>query len=632
MRTPTTAEIADPARRGYDAAIGELLVRLAVGPERPLVTETAELQPQRVQTQANPEDLLQSFGDISSQSDWTGGEGLLNRFRRRSTEADPTRFWSSEGVNVAPSEQGRPEELRLLTTTETVDGISGRVRLAAVGETVWATSGQTIRKTADITADPPVFANDDPHDGEAATTVEDLAVLGDTPYAALGTNGIHRDNGGWDHWSDVAAVRIWSVLDRIVASNGPELFEAAATTTSVLLYTLPPGDEWTEVVDAAGTILASATNGFIYAFALDEAGDLTVAGQTRLKDERPVAMAARADQVFIAATQGEELRLWRGRVEGPGIVDLELLREWFACGCGAMTATRDRILLAVNEDDRTFVWRVELTTSGIFRSNQIGTGRGDGLATVDGRVVAGVRDDGVRFETSQLVEDGYLIGPLNDFFRAENKSWVTGWADVAIAQGEKVSLWYTTQRAALFDPQHPSWRRVTTYATTSSATELPLGQNVVARALAMMVMLERSDANTSPRVRSVAFRSYPGPGDVIVQLPVDVGDQVERHGRRRMPVRGLGMAVAERLRSIEGRALTVTLFRTGENVQGLVERIATPVPAITPRGSVTQMSMVTVRGRRVPRATTLDVGNYGAWGNTQFGAMSWGGQPLEEQT
>ena len=629
MSVPTLADIVDPARQGYHASIDGLLVRLAVGPDRPLVTETAELQPQRFATEANPEDVIQSFGDIHSQSDWTGGEGLLNRFRRRGTEADATRFWSSQGVNVSPSDEARPEELRLLPATESLDTITGRVRIAHVGETLWATAGQTLRKTTNALAASPTFADDSPHAGEVATDVEDIATLGSVPYAALGTNGIHRDDGGWAHWSDVEAVRVWSVLDRIVASTGTQLYEAGATTTSTLLYTLPDGDEWTEVVDAAGTMLASATNGFVYAFALDEGSNLTIAGQTRLKDESPVAMTARSNLVFIAATQGDELRLWRGRVDGPAIVDLQLMREWTA-SAGTMTASRDRVLIGVLEGGEGFVWRIELTTMGIFKAYAVGSSLVDGLATVGGKTFAGVRDAGVLRESDQLEAEGFLIGSLSDFFRAEDKSWVTGWADVAINQGESVTLWYTTDRRALFNPDHDSWVRVTTYTTSISATEVPLGPKVVSRALAGMVKLNRSSNNTSPRVRSVAFRAYPGPGDVIAQLPVDVGDQVERKGRRRTLVPGLGIKVSQALREREGRAADVSIFRTDEHIHGLIERVATPLPAMTPRGSVTQMAMVTVRGRRVAASRTIDVGNYGALGNARWGAMSWGGEPLEE--
>ena len=630
MSVPTLADIVDPARQGYHASIDGLLVRLAVGPDRPLVTETAEAQPQRFSTEANPQDMLQAFGDIHSQSDWTGGEGLLNRFRRRGTEADATRFWDSKGVDVSPSEQGRPEELRLLPTVEEVDAITGQARIAHAGETLWATAGQTLRKTTNALASSPTFADDDPHDSETATTVEDVVTLGGIPYAALGANGIHRDDGGWAHWSDVEAVRVWSVLDRIVASDGEALYEAGATDTSTLLYTLPDGDRWTEVVDAAGTMLASASNGFVYAFSLDEDLNLTVAGQTRLKDETPVAMAARADSVFVAATQGDELRLWHARIDGARLVELQLLREWNACGCGSMTASRDQVLLGVQEDDTAYIWRVELTTLGIFRAYQLPDGKVRGLATIGGKTFAGVEDAGVQRETDTLETDGYLIGPLSDFFRAEDKTWVTGWADVAIEPGESVTLWYATQRQAMFDPNHAGWRRLNTYATSASSTEIALSSRVVSRSLAMMVKLNRSPDNTSPKVRSTAFRAYPGPGDVIVQLPVDVGDQIERAGRRRLLIKGVGRKVADALRMREGQSATVRIFRTGEVVSGLVQQVATPVVALTPRGSVTQMSMVVVRGRRVAESQTIDVGDYGAWGNATFGGMSWGGQQFEE--
>ena len=632
---PTTQAVRRPQAHGYQAALDELLLRLAVAPDRPLVVETAEMQQQRVQTEANPEDMQPPFGDVHSQSEFTGGEGLIDRFRRRATDADATRFWMSEGVNVAPTEEGRPESARLLKSTSRIDEISGApVRLAATADTLWATSGQTIRKTADPLAPSPTFADDDPHDGETATDVEDLSTLGDTIYAALGDNGIHRDEGsGWEHWSDVEAVRVWAARDRILASTGRELYEASQANSSVLLYTLPEGERWTDVADAGQQlVLAAASNGFVYSFSLGEEAELEIVGQTLLKDESPVAVTGRGDQVWIAATQGEELRLWSGRVEGPGVVDLQLIREWHACGCGELLATRDRVLMGVADPDgRAFVWRYELVTGGIFKANELGEGRPHGLATIEGRIFAAADDDGVWRESEDThVNEGYLIGPMSDFFRSDRKSWVSGWLDVDIGLGGSVELYYTTDRAAMHDPDHPSWARLRTYGSSSRGQEIPLRRGTVARSLAGMVKVSRNSDGTSPRVQAMAFRAYPGPGDVIVQLPVDVGDQVERFGRRRTMVPGWGLRVVEALREREGRAATVRVFRTNETVRGVVERVATPSPAFTPRGSATQVCMVTVRGRRVDDEDAFDIAGWGALGMGQWGAVAFGGELVED--
>jgi hypothetical protein len=616
---PSVANVARPSAT-YGAALDDLLLRLAVAPDRPLVIETAQLQPARFATEASPEEVLQAFGDVYSLSSAVGGAGLFDRYRREGTEADATRFWDSKYVDVSPTQAGAPDEIRLLNTTENVDALTGNGRLATSGDTIWVCNGQVLRKSTNAGN---AWANDDPHDSETATDVGDVATLGSVPYAALGANGIHRDVSGWSHWSDVQAVRVWSVNDRIIASDGTALYEAAAGATSVLLYTLPDGTQWNSAVAAGQAIFAAASNGYVYGFQLDDNGDLLVAGQTEFREETPHQLAARGDQVFVTAFQGDELRLWRCTVDGPTLIIDQLIWEWFECGCSAMNSTRDRILVSIKEDnDESWVWQYELATAGIFRAHRAGTGHARGIATIGGVLFVGVDDDGVYRETSTLEASGWLIGPRADFFRADEKSWITAWADVQVSAGQVVELYVSTVRAAMFDHQHPSWLRVRSYAADSAGQEIGLGSNVVARSMAMQVRLF-SAANSSPRVRAVSARAYPTIGDVLVQLPVDVGDQIERFGRSPVRVNGWGGKVMEALRGKEGAAVLCTVYRTGDVIRGLVESVATPVPAITPRGSPTMASFVTVRGRRVPELqSTFSAQGWGGWA---WGSQPWGG-------
>jgi hypothetical protein len=368
--------------------------------------------------------------------------------------------------------------------------------------------------------------------------------------------------------------------------------------------------------------LAAATNGFVYSFSVDDNADLVIVGQTLLKDEVPRAMTARSNIVWILATQGQELRLWQGEVVNGVIQNLSLLREWFGCGCGVLTATRDRVYAAVAEPDSTYLWRLELSTGGLSRGQKLGTNRALGLLVIGGLVYASTRLQNVWRETDQLVSEGWIMSPLADFFRAEEKSWVTAWADVIVQAGESVELFFTTEREALFDDQSPSWFPVRSYLSSSEGNEIGIG-NVVSRSLALMVRLFPSNSNTSPRVRSVSTRSYPGKGDVQIQLPIDVGDQIERPGKRPLRVNGWGSQVMAALREREGSAVLCEVYRTGDRVRGLIESVATPVRTVTPRGTVTQVALVTVRGRRVPESDPLFT--LSGWGGYAFGEAPWGG-------
>lgn len=625
MTLPTTTTVTHPEALGYGARLGKLLLRLAVGPGRAARVLTAELQPPRFQTEAHPEEILSSFGDVYSLADATGGEGLFNRYRARGGEGDATRFWASEGIDVSPSEEGRPEEVRLLGTTAVIDALAADpVRIALAGSVLWATNGQSLRKTVDVTATTPVFAADDPHAGEPAVGARDVTALGNIPYVALGTNGIHRNSGSWAHWSDVAAVRVWSALDRIVASTGTALYEASAGATSVLLYTLPSGGSWNDVTSASGAVLACATTGYVYAFSLDSSATLKIAAQTRMEGETPVAVASRGGTVWVATQDGTTARLWETPLtDALGFGALQLVREWEGT-VDFLTATRDRVLIGVHETGQpAHVWRLELETSGLSKGQRLADGDVSGLLTSDGLVVAGVAGQGVyRENPATLASTGHLIGPFVDFFRAEDKSWVTGWADVTVEAGQRVELWFTAEREAMFDPDHPSWTRLRSYTSSTEGVEVGLG-DVVARALVGMVKLHRGTSATSPKVRGFSFRAYPTGGDVVIELPVDVGDQVERFGRRRTVVPGWGQQVYEALRGLEGQAIECELYRTGDVVRGLVESVATPISAITPFGSATQVSTVTVRGRRVDEPD--DIGSGGWLGGFAMGGLPMGG-------
>lgn len=623
MSLPTTTTVARPAAAGYGAALSELLVRLAPSPQTPIVVQTAQLQPARFTTESSPEEVLQAFGDVYSLSSAVGGEGLIDRFRRVGTARDSIRYWDSRGIDVSPTAEGLPDEIRLLTELEKVEPIAGDGRMANLGDTVWVTNGETLRKTVDITVANPSWTDDDPHDGKTATTVEDVAVLGDAAYAALGTNRIHRWGGsGWSEWSEVEAVRVWSVKDRIFASDGRDLFEAAAAADSILLFTLPPGESWTDVADAGAVVIASATNGFVYAFGLDDDGELVIVGQTLLKDEVPRAITARSNVVWILATQGPELRLWQGEVVGANIQNLTLLREWFGCGCGVLTATRDRVYAAISEPDATYLWTLQLETGGLSRAQKVADERSLGLLVIDGVLVVSARQGGIYRDTDELIGEGWIMSPLADFFRAEEKSWVTAWADVIVRDGERVELFYATDRQALFDVESPLWFPVRSYSEPSEGDEIGIG-DVVARSLALLARLTPGPDNTSPRVRSLSARSYPGKGDVIIQIPVDVSDQIERAGKRLLRINGWGQQVYSALREREGGATLCRLFRTGDQVRGLIESVATPIPVVTRRGTVTQVAIVTIRGRRVPEI--IRFASFEGWGGYAWGEAPWGG-------
>ncbi len=608
---PTTSNVSQPRKFGFGCALDSHLFRLATGFGQRVTIETAPSEAPRVDTASSPDEIVDESGRVFARSQFDGGEGL---FRAHQDGASPDRFWASKGVSVAPAGSGEFPEVRLANDTSRVFATAETgLRAATDGSSVWVCDGTTLRRTDDPTVDTPTFSADDPHDEDEPTDVLDVAVLGDEVFAALGANGIHKkDSGGWGHYSDLEATRIWAVQGRIVAAKDESLYEVVSSGAAPsATTTLPPGHRWTGLADAGSAVLVSADDGYVYAFTDDE-GTLALAGQTLFENDTPSAVGSTQGVVAVGTSEG---RLWVGQLaDSFTLAGLRLVREWDdACPC-RIVGGRTSLYTAVKDGvSESAVWRYELSTGGISHYLTLGAaGLSPGIVSVDGRLLVTVDGSGVWRQETSYVDSGFLVGPLGDFFSASNKSWVSARLETGdIPSGGQVELFYTTDPEALADPDSSAWIRVISRAAGDNVTDRPL-TNVVARSLAGMVRLTRGGDDT-PSVRSFAFRAYAsaGDGDVIVTLPVNISDRVERRGRHRSTVRGRGSATYSTLKQFEGRSALLTLYRPGEMVRGLVETVGVPVVALTSRGSPTTVAVVTFRGQRVTSvASTTGVGTF----------------------
>lgn len=627
MAAPTLTSVSRPRALGYGCALDDRLFRLAVGPGRELSIQTAPLEAPRVNTTSSAEEASAEFGLTFARSQFDGGDGL---FRAHVEGAAPNRFWDSKNVSVDPAEPGEFPEVTLLHTTANIEtSASAGLYMTEVGGSIYLTEGTTLRRTDDPTAAAPTWANDDPHAAEAATTVQGVAALGTDVYAALGVNGIHRkQSGAWSHWNDVQATRIWAVKGRIVASDGQSLYEVtAAGVAPSPLKTLAPGESWQDVADGGSHVLCAATDGYVYAYSTDT-GSLALTAQTLFEGETPRTVGQSQGVIAVGTAASNVGRLWVGGLADSGqIGDLQLVKDWGESGTTVdqtprrIIGTRDSLYTAVPDGTDTHLWRYDLATGGLARHLTVAgsSAPARGLTVIEGRLFATVDAAGVFRGTSTYASSGYLIGPLGDFYSAADKSWIGARLETGtLADGMTVSLYYTTDPAALNDPDSASWVRVTHRDSGSGDPgEHSLG-NVVGRSLAGMVKLTPStDGTASPAVRAFSFRAYPSSGDedVIVVLPVNVSDQIERRGRARSRPPGRGVREYQALLGFEGRPVLLRVYLAGQTVtvRGLVEEVATPVQALTSRGSATVISQVRVRGRRAGSGTTSGVGTYGTY-------------------
>lgn len=628
MTLPTATAVAYPQAEGFDAQLDDLLLRLFVGPRTPLQFEDAPVQANRVQTSVDREEFVSDFGEVFARSDFTGGEGLDWAHRPNQGPTDPQRFWDSRGIDVERREPGRRRQLGLLSDTERILALTDpTLDIVSLAGVLFVTDGTQVQRCDDPTG-AAAWVVESPHGAKAATDVAGLAVLGDEVYAALGANGVHRrDSAGvWTHYSGLTpAGGVWGAQGRVFVSTGRSLYEVtdATPTPATALRTLAPGQSWVDVIDAGEAILGAASDGYVYAWTVDDVGALVLAQQSLFQNETPTCLGESQGQVFVGTSQGGIGRLWKGGLQ-QGQFSGHVVREWTTGAPRSIVADRETVFTAVANAGETHVWRYEQEDDARFRHHVYKAAGDTTLALVDGALFGAVGGSGVWRATTTFVASGYLIGPLADFFSADKKLWVGSHLDVGdIPEGTRVELWFSTDPDALTDSDHASWVRVRNVASVQDlAGEAPM-TNVEGRQATMMLRLYTDSTRLlEPTTFSFGLRAYPSEPDEIVTLPVNVSDLVPLPGRVHLRVPGRGAEVQAALEARKGRSTLLQVFNPPKVVRGIIESVGTPIPVLAPRGSRTYYSLVRVRGRRTSLSGWA---TEGAFGTFMFGAATFGG-------
>ena len=116
-RIATTDLINNPKRYGYDFRVDRLLLRAAIGPERPMTIQSSDVQEgQNINVKQNPEDFTSNLGRIYSRNNFSGGQGLDTAHRANGQPEDTTRFWDSKGVDVFHGDDETSYNIHLLHT------------------------------------------------------------------------------------------------------------------------------------------------------------------------------------------------------------------------------------------------------------------------------------------------------------------------------------------------------------------------------------------------------------------------------------------------------------------------------------------------------------------------------------
>ena len=144
----------------------------------------------------------------------------------------------------------------------------------------------------------------------------------------------------------------------------------------------------------------------------------------------------------------------------------------------------------------------------------------------------------------------------------------------------------------------------------------------LARYVAVKIVLKSSNNTATPKFKSFEVRALASPELVVVQIPVNISDRVERPYRKPLHVKNLGEIIYQSLKQKEGTSITLELYDPAEIIRGVVEKITYPIEDNPNIGSVTHYAILTVRGTRQQTFSQLTSGDVA--GVKGFAIMRYG--------
>jgi len=625
-RLTTQAEESNPKRKGYDFRVDNQLYRSAIGPGREMTIQSSDVADAGVNVRQNPEDFTSNIGRIYSRNDFSGGSNLDSAHKSNGNPNDVRRFWDSQGVDVFNTDLGKGYNVQLLHTTEKTQALSSAVsHMAVVGTTIYVSDDETLYKSVDGGANWSTVT-----EGlTAGYQIKGLAAHGDLLYITA-NNGSAGEietltSGGTSTQKMSAAVydKIFSVKNTFIVTIGNALHQYDGNTTvSSAIITLPSGQTFTDVTDAGAVVLATATDGRIYSLK-DVTGTLTLKGQTEITNEQPTCIIESQGIIFYGTKEpqtGSKTigRLYRANLRVADdlyvLAENQLIKQWDEDGIdnspNALFTTRDSVYTGIKESGSTsFLWRYYLPTAGIARYYKASAGGTvNNIVSVNEKFVFTVTSDGVYKQTSVFEQEGFLIAPPADFFTAENKQFVEASIEVEeLSDSNTVELHLSNKYEAINDSNDSTWDLEVNVLSGTGEEKVQLQR--VARYVVAKVVLKSPNQVNSPKFKAFRVRALARPELVVVQIPVNISDRVERPYRKPLRVKNLGETIYQSLKDKEGDAVTLELYDPAEIVRGVVEKISYPIQSNPNVGSVTQYAILTVRGTRQETSNQVTSGD-----------------------
>lgn len=634
-RVATTANITNPQRYGYDVRIDELLLRSAAGPDRTITIQSSDVQDNKINVSRNPEDFTSNVGRIYSRNNFSAGQGLDTAHRTDPKPSDGNRFWDSKGIDVFHGDEDTSYNIHLLYTTAS-EGISfsdtNNYIVQTTNGNLYVTDATTIHQSTDngVTWSPITAGTTG-----ATHNYTGLAAVGNNLYATTtnGTSGsqlIYYDGnaGAWSILSNAQASTaglngVWFAKGQLFISGDDGTVERlwavspfektwsnSDLTNSDRIITFEDTHHISQIADAGAVVLVAATDGNIYSIKEIE-GTMTLKGQTTIPFEEIHSIAATEGQVFFGTKEYDRDvgRFYRAQLSVADdlyvISGRQLVKEWVIDNIDTtpkhMFVSRDSVYCGIQEHtNESYLWRYYLPTAGIARDLKAGAGGCiTGITSSNNKFCIVVSGADLYRETSLYEQEGYLITSAADFFTAEHKQFVgVKVSTYDLASNTSVELEYSTVFQALDDSNSGTFKNALTQIIGVGDIEKQISE--VSRYIIGKVILKSSDQVSTPYVKSIQFRALARPELVVVQIPVNISDRVERPNRKPLRVKGLGDALYSAIKRKEGEAVTLQLYNPKETIRGVVEQISYPIIDNENIGSDTMFAIVTIRGTRVP--------------------------------
>ena len=634
---PSPSNTAQPQAQGFEANLDDLFLRFAVGPGRQMQINTAPLQAQAIQTSETPEDFQQEFGQIYSRTNFSGGEGLDKAHRREGTPNDFSRFWDSKGIDVFHAEQDNSYSVRLLKDVEqktlTLSSENNYLAQTTNGY-MYITDGTSIYQSIDEGVTWTAMTST-----QVSYDIQGIVAFGNDLFIVTGDGGTNKQLISYDlattTFTDENLGAVFTgAFTGIWFAKGALFLSGKSTTAEYLwqsspfihnfsgdfetadaLVTTEPTHQFTSVTDAGAVVLAGNTDSNIYSLKID-GGTWSLKGQTQLAFEEIHSLASTEGIVYIG-TKGYQSNTGRFYTAELTVADnlyvlanRQLIKEWdngVDQSPHSMFVTRDSVYMGIHESaTETNLWRYYLPTAGIARDLSV-THTSDTNAKVTGITQTGttggkfimlISGVGVYKQTDTFVSTGYIISALADFYTSENKQWVGAKLNTNGVSSGTIALATTTIPADINNNVSPTWENQITVASGSGGDEEVL-ELVQGRWMSVRLTITTSDTSQSPELLSFAVRGFQLVNDLVVDMPINISDQVERPFRKALRVNGQGELIYQALRNKEGQNVQLEIFRPDTLLRGIIENVSSPIEEISTRGSVTQYCLVRFRGSKV---------------------------------